>query len=95
MLNLDTLTEAQISQALKNESVKTFDIPHQFENTHYRKASVLIPFVRIDNAWHILFIRRAESDKDRHSGQVAFVGGIQADSVREKKICLCSFESGN
>jgi len=79
MLNLDTLTEDQITQSLKQESDKTFDIPHQFENTQYRKASVLIPFVRIDDTWHIVFIRRAESDKDRHSGQVAFVGGKEED----------------
>jgi len=68
-----------IIQSLKQETDKTFDIPHQFENTEYRKASVLIPFVSIDGAWHIVFIRRAESDKDRHSGQVAFVGGKEED----------------
>lgn len=75
MLNLDTLTEDQITQSLKKETDKTFDVPHHFKETQYRKASVLIPFVRIEDTWHIVFIRRAESDKDRHSGQVAFVGG--------------------
>ncbi len=75
MSYFDNLTENQITERLKTLSTHTFDIPHQFESTQYRKASVLIPFVRIDDAWHIVFIRRAESDKDRHSGQVAFVGG--------------------
>lgn len=40
-----------------------------------RNAAVLIPLVRHDDQWQILFIRRAHSDKDRHSGQVAFPGG--------------------
>lgn len=40
-----------------------------------RHAAVLIPLVRHDNQWQILFIRRAHSDQDRHSGQVAFPGG--------------------
>lgn len=75
MLNLDNLTENQITDRLTTLSQQTFDIPQQFKNTQYRKASVLIPFVRVNDAWHIVFIRRAESDKDRHSGQVAFVGG--------------------
>lgn len=40
-----------------------------------RSAAVLIPLVRIKNEWHILFIRRADNKRDRHSGQVAFPGG--------------------
>lgn len=39
-----------------------------------RPAAVLIPFVRVDNEWHILFTRR-NSDLPEHSGQVAFPGG--------------------
>ncbi|MEN8130687.1 MAG: CoA pyrophosphatase [Pseudomonadota bacterium] len=31
--------------------------------------------VTINKAWHLLFIRRADNDKDYHSGQVAFPGG--------------------
>ncbi|MEH6455330.1 MAG: CoA pyrophosphatase [Cocleimonas sp.] len=79
MSNLDDLTENQITKRLIGETPNTFDIPKdvlkQFEEDEYRKASVLIPFVRKDDTWHIVFIRRAESEKDRHSGQVAFVGG--------------------
>jgi len=40
-----------------------------------RHAAVLIPLVRHKDQWHILFIRRAKNDRDRHSGQVAFPGG--------------------
>jgi len=78
MSNLDLLTQEQISERLHTKTDISFDIPpdtNQTNEINYRKASVLIPFVRIDDAWHIVFIRRSESDKDRHSGQVAFVGG--------------------
>ncbi len=40
-----------------------------------RDAAILIPFTRIGNQWHILFIRRTENDNDRHGGQVAYPGG--------------------
>jgi len=40
-----------------------------------RTAAVLIPLVYAENEWHILFIRRADNKRDRHSGQVAFPGG--------------------
>lgn len=40
-----------------------------------REAAVLVPFVRVESGWHLLFIRRAENERDRHSGQVAFPGG--------------------
>jgi 8-oxo-dGTP pyrophosphatase MutT (NUDIX family) len=40
-----------------------------------RPAAVLMPLFHHRDAWHLLFIRRAEHDSDRHSGQVAFPGG--------------------
>jgi len=46
-------------------------------STKQRTASVLIPLIRTSEQWHILFIRRAKDDRDRHSGQVAFPGGAQ------------------
>ncbi len=39
-----------------------------------RPASVLIPFLRVDDAWHILYTRR-NANLPEHSGQVAFPGG--------------------
>lgn len=46
-------------------------------------ASVLLPLIPPgrdrsgdrDSSWHLLFIRRALQDEDRHSGEVAFPGG--------------------
>ena len=40
-----------------------------------RKAAVLAPLLKQDGEWHVLYIRRAEREGDRHSGQVAFPGG--------------------
>jgi 8-oxo-dGTP pyrophosphatase MutT (NUDIX family) len=40
-----------------------------------RPAAVLLPMFRRLDAWHLLFIRRAEHESDHHSGQVAFPGG--------------------
>lgn len=39
------------------------------------QAAVLIPLAHYQQQWHVLFIRRARNDRDRHSGQVAFPGG--------------------
>jgi 8-oxo-dGTP pyrophosphatase MutT (NUDIX family) len=39
------------------------------------RAAVLLPLYRRDDAWHLVFIRRAEHPGDPHSGQVAFPGG--------------------
>ena len=49
--------------------------PGDFFDEPPRRAAVLIPLVRQEEDWHLLFIRRARNDNDRHSGQVAFPGG--------------------
>lgn len=43
--------------------------------SNVRLASVLVPLFWHLDEWHLLFIRRKEDDRDRHSGQVAFPGG--------------------
>lgn len=48
-----------------------------------RLASVLIPVFWHRSEWHLLFIRRVVSERDRHSGQVAFPGGRQDLSDRD------------
>ena len=48
--------------------------------TNLRKAAVIIPLVREHDEWHILFIKRANNKRDRHSGQVAFPGGAMEAS---------------
>ena len=42
-----------------------------------REAAVLVPLVHAGGEWQLLFIRRARSERDRHSGQVAFPGGAR------------------
>jgi 8-oxo-dGTP pyrophosphatase MutT (NUDIX family) len=49
--------------------------PANFFNRPARKAGVLVPFTRIEGAWHLLYIRRTEHEHDHHGGQVAFPGG--------------------
>ncbi len=39
-----------------------------------RPAAVLVPLLRIEEQWHLLFTRRAETLQN-HKGQVAFPGG--------------------
>ena len=45
-----------------------------------QRAAVLLPLFCLDGAWHLVFIRRAEHEQDRHSGQVGFPGGRWQDS---------------
>ncbi len=39
-----------------------------------RRAAVLMPLVRVNEDWHLLFTRRSETVQD-HKGQVSFPGG--------------------
>ncbi|MBJ6608952.1 MAG: CoA pyrophosphatase [Candidatus Thiothrix moscowensis] len=71
MHNLDRLTAADISQRLQKVGLPTHDVALNA----CREAGVLVPFVRIAETWHLLFIRRPASEHDYHSGQVAFAGG--------------------
>jgi 8-oxo-dGTP pyrophosphatase MutT (NUDIX family) len=45
----------------------------------YIHASVLIPFIKVEGEWHLLFTRRTDR-VETHKGQVAFPGGA-ADPV--------------
>lgn len=45
------------------------------DRSKQREAAVLMPLVKTAGKWHLLFIRRAANENDRHSGQVAFPGG--------------------
>lgn len=44
-----------------------------------RRAAVLIPLVRVDGHWSLLFTRRTDTVVD-HKGQVAFPGGAREDA---------------
>ena len=75
--HLTNLTSAEIIRRLSAAPFVPTDEPYPpgVLKEPLRQASVLIPLLQKDNAWHILFIRRAEHSEDIHSGQVAFPGG--------------------
>jgi 8-oxo-dGTP pyrophosphatase MutT (NUDIX family) len=72
---LDQLTETDIAGCLLNQQEPAYDIPLIAAGYTCREAGVLVPFVRMEEAWHLLFIRRPDSVRDRHGGEVAFAGG--------------------
>ena len=74
-IDLDRLSIGEISERLKQQPDPTYDVPPELLQANAREAAVLVPFLRIDQAWHLLYIRRAKFEGDRHSGQVAFAGG--------------------
>ena len=79
MPDLDDLGAEDIRQRLHAQRATTYDIPPELLSADAREAAVLVPFLRIEDAWHILYIRRANYPGDRHSGQVAFAGGKRDD----------------
>jgi len=77
--DLDSLTLEQIRARLHAQADTTYDVPPELLSDAAREAAVLVPFLRLDDAWHILYIRRTSFEGDRHSGQVAFAGGKRDD----------------
>ncbi len=77
-MSINKLTPQEISQKLatqpKQNTINPF--PNNLLVDTNQTAAVLIPLIRDQGAWHILFIRRTEAPNDRHSGQVAFPGGV-------------------
>jgi len=73
--DLDQLSADEIRARLQAQRATTYDVPPEMLSATAREAAVLVPFLRIDESWHILYIRRAHYEGDRHSGQVAFAGG--------------------
>lgn len=69
---LDNLSEDDIRNRL--ERLQPVAIPMEPADGSYRKAAVLMPLIRIEDEWHLLFIRRTNTVQD-HKGQVAFPGG--------------------
>ena len=67
------------SYDIQSSSIKDKQFVSQLKKKQ-SKAAVLIPFLRIEDSWHILFIRRSIIKNDMHSGQVAFAGGKQEAS---------------
>jgi 8-oxo-dGTP pyrophosphatase MutT (NUDIX family) len=61
----------------------------------YRRACVLVPIVRVNDAWSILFSRRS-ANLAAHSGQIAFPGGAveQGESLEHAAIREAEEEVG-
>ena len=76
-MDINRLTPEEIAHQLDS---KQFTEPYNYYpkgtvKRPYQPASVLIPLLRKNEEWQILFIRRTVMEQDRHSGQVAFPGG--------------------
>lgn len=88
MNSFNKLSTSDIQQRLNKQIPASYDIPASLSGNHLdshirkqqRKAAVLIPFLRMEDSWHILFIRRSIIENDMHSGQVAFAGGKYEES---------------
>jgi 8-oxo-dGTP pyrophosphatase MutT (NUDIX family) len=93
--HLDSLSATEIKSKLDQHQ----GVPYLFPNPELyvkgpaRDAAVLIPLIRSENNWELLFIRRTKVDGDPHSGQVAFPGGrrdeddrsVQENATREAR----------
>ncbi len=66
------LAEAQLAEPGPLHS--EFPYPAGLLQGEARPAAVLIPFLKKDGEWHLLFTRR-NANLPEHSGQVAFPGG--------------------
>lgn len=76
MTELANIGLDEIRQRLQQSpSISTSDLPYKNNGAVLKQAAVLVPFVKVNGEWHLLFIQRAIHEKDRHSGQVAFAGG--------------------
>jgi 8-oxo-dGTP pyrophosphatase MutT (NUDIX family) len=79
--NINSLTEIEISIRLDeslSEGTKPGSTNYVFPSDLFENspldAAVLVPLLKIEDKWHILFTRRTPSLPE-HSGQVAFPGG--------------------
>jgi 8-oxo-dGTP pyrophosphatase MutT (NUDIX family) len=68
---LDRLTGEEMAALLRGVSAPEVVIPVDMT---VRPAAVLLPLLRQDGQWHLLFTRRTESVQS-HKGQVSFPGG--------------------
>lgn len=73
------LTHTQIAQRLADALIPNLPpespYPKDVQLTPSTPAAVLMPLLRANDSWHLLFIRRTLHPHDRHGGQVAFPGG--------------------
>lgn len=67
-MRFDDAALARLRELLANRPAISIDAPQ------HRRACVLVPLVRDDGGWSILFSRRS-ANLQAHSGQIAFPGG--------------------
>jgi 8-oxo-dGTP pyrophosphatase MutT (NUDIX family) len=81
-VDINDLTPQEIASRLAAQPVKELDNPYppSILKGSIQPAAVLIPFLRHEGAWHLLFIRRTQVLGDPHSGQVAYPGGSRDPS---------------
>jgi 8-oxo-dGTP pyrophosphatase MutT (NUDIX family) len=80
MTKLDELDINALIRCLSRKPAATYDDPALWGADECQEAAVLLPMFRQQQAWHLLFIRRAQRNQDYHSGQVAFAGGKREDA---------------
>jgi 8-oxo-dGTP pyrophosphatase MutT (NUDIX family) len=73
------LTEKEIAARLREaQSTTSTDGYAQNNTSAHRYAAVLVPLLRQDGEWHLLYTRRTER-VESHKGQVSFPGGSCED----------------
>ncbi|MCL5429575.1 MAG: CoA pyrophosphatase [Chloroflexi bacterium] len=74
---ISDLTEDRVSQLLAKRVANPYISPlREIESeVEPKPAAVLIPMLRNDDEWQLLYILRAQVEGDMHSAQVAFPGG--------------------
>lgn len=74
-LELDCTSISRILADRGHQLPEPAQYPEGYFTAPPAPASVLMPLFRGADGWRVLYIRRAEHEQDRHSGQVAFPGG--------------------
>lgn len=77
MNSVNQLSISDIETRLSRHKANPYIDPNRelFVKGEPRPAAVLIPLLRQNDHWEILYIRRSSNEGDHHSGQVAFPGG--------------------
>lgn len=76
-METSSLTEERISELLAARRADPYISPlrEAFSEQEPKPAAVLVPLLRIDGGWQLLYILRSKVEGDMHSAQVAFPGG--------------------
>jgi len=74
---------AEVDGLLQPSDLPDSALPKVANTAVVRRASVLVPLFWRQDEWHLLFIRRVQNARDRHSGQVAFPGGRRDPSDKD------------